>query len=739
MSSMEQNVQKYLQQYSKSHPVIHIVRDSQSIQEYLSISDEARFGNILRAAEEVMRSCCNFEFYNAPSQLPVLPDGDFHPRPTRPGTNSQSMGSLPPFLALKNVEQHFLKLISLIFPGSASYHMDPVLCGIPVHLRSWTYAASVPIFTLNRTPDLETLTTGVDALELVLDSRSEILRLPKYKQHPNGLASAVARLRSRSDSLPIIVHVDHAMFPPTETLDAYFETVRRSLDLCPEYLTFDLGRRCMERNGEQVLRDITRRRTQTRIIGHFAFRDQKITWQDPSLVQVYKQAQDLGCDLVRFTRNCSTYESLDDVFEIQEFKRQIERLPGRKLPVIAYSNTNRGQVTACFNKTLTAVTTPEVTKDHDEYNWDSNGHPIMTAQSATKALYGCFVFNQMQFYIIGASAGYSLSPAMHNAAYEALGLPHSYDIHQIPDLKTIHAILKDGHFGGASISQPFKVDIMHSLNQVSQHAQAIGAVNTILPVRRLNDDGSIPGVLGLLEERGVAGQVNKLYGENTDWIGITACIGQGLSPANSVSPSTTGLIVGAGGMARAAVYALIHMGVRTIYIYNRTKSNAQLLAEHFRAQHQSGLAALAQRELPEFCLLDSVGDPWPISRHSYPTIVVSCIPTHAVGDSPAPYFTLPQQWMGSKTGGVVLELGYKTLNTPLLQQVRAASKSNWVAMDGLDLLPEQGFAQFELFTGRRAPRRLMREKVLECFMDRMSKDDEARESVMRRLQNLKKW
>jgi shikimate 5-dehydrogenase len=306
---------------------------------------------------------------------------------------------------------------------------------------------------------------------------------------------------------------------------------------------------------------------------------------------------------------------------------------------------------------------------------------------------------------------------MHTAAYRVCGLSHDFQSLQVFSLADIHRLCQDTNFGGAAITQPFKVQIMAQIAAKSYHAKAIGAVNTLLPLRMLSGtnalDGSTQSLLHQANHSSKAGHVIAYYGDNTDCLGIITCLRRNISPRNVVQPSkTTGLVIGAGGMARAAIYAMIQLGCRKIFMYNRTIEHAEDVSRHFNSW-AAGLSS--DGEIVH--VLKSAEDPWPPS-YKLPTMVVSCVPARSVGNQAPANFEMPMQWLGSPTGGVVVELAYKPLDTPLLKQIRGVrekTKQTWVIVNGLEVLPEQAIAQFELMTGRKAPKRRMRLEVLQNY------------------------
>ncbi|KAK9490755.1 hypothetical protein V1508DRAFT_423828 [Lipomyces doorenjongii] len=278
-----------------------------------------------------------------------------------------------------------------------------------------------------------------------------------------------------------------------------------------------------------------------------------------------------------------------------------------------------------------------------------------------------------QFYLLGYNVSYSLSPTIHNAAFRFIGLPYHYSLYDVQNLDKdeISAVLADPTFGGASVTVPHKLGIMPFLNGISDAAKKIGAVNTVVVT---DVDGK-----------------RELTGENTDWLGIKQCIVDRLS--NPSRPLSSGLVIGAGGAARAAVYALAELNVKIIYIYNRSKSKAEQIAEEFK-------------DKSKVIVVDSYNvASWP-EQDSLPLGVI-------IGNIPGDVITeddIPLSLFG-KEGGVLVEMAYKPDVTPLMKASERAG--GWKVVRGTDVLLEQGYAQFELWTGIDAPKDVMRKALAE--------------------------
>lgn len=696
-SWMERRVQRLLREFAATNPVIHILRDAAAIQDHLGIREKAKMNDLLRVSSAIFRTCTNFEFFNISEP------------PSHRIDSTLQRFAFAPYLALKKAERHLLKFLSLIYPVGTSPFLEPVspLACIPLVERHFTYALSMPLpGILNGSFDIEENVTGVDAVEIVVEDLAEGTDSEDAGGFHCELASTIARgvgMARRRTVLPINLHIVLPEAPSEGATKSYKDLLAHGLRLVPEMITVDL------RLDDSDLSPLLTSERRSKVIGHYSITMNPPPWDSPTWVSLYKRARWLGCDLVRLTRLANEAEDRDAVSRLRS---AVASLNGSQIPLIAYNSGHQGRTSACFNSILTTVAPYSSTKRDSHYT----GMPCLTASAATRALYASFIYDTMKLYVFGVNVGYSISPAMHNAALIACGIPHVYKPFSADSLSDLKHLIEDPYFGGASVGLPYKVEIISLTHSLSRHARAIGAVNTLIPVRQLNPDGSIPEGAALFNGMNKAGPVRALHGENTDWIGIRACIRRGLSPANAVKPGTCGIIVGAGGMARAAVYAMLQIGVKNIIIYNRTAANAEKMARDFTELLEKDDSDLSSGGETKFHIMNGRDDPWP-PDFKLPTIIISCIPTHRIGNVPAPDFTVPEAWLKSQTGGVVIELGYKTLDTPLLRQARKEASRGWVALDGLDLLPDQGFAQFEFFTGRRAPRRLMTQDSLLAYMD----------------------
>ncbi|KAL6862531.1 hypothetical protein ACO1O0_002765 [Amphichorda felina] len=707
-SWMEPRVQELLREFAAANPVIHIVRDADAIQEHLKIQDAEKMRNMLSVSRAIFRTCTNLEFFNVSERQSGGVDS--------PSVDPVLDRLAAPYLTLKQAERHLLKFLSLIFPPGAIPFIESAfpLALVPTEELQFSYAVSLYLSeVLQPRFEMEDHVEGVDLVQIVVHNLDGEMGEPT-QDTADDLAGQITRavgIARRGTVLPVSVHVELPESTTDDLARYYLELVAHATRLAPEMVTVDL-----RLDGAGISR-LVANKGRSKVIGDCSITVDPPSWDSPTWLSLYQKASNLGCDMARLVRPAS---SIDDNFSINNLRALVRTMDCRQIPLIAFNTGALGRNSACFNPILTTVVPKSLPGPHastpDAY--------CLTSHAATKALCSSFIYDNMKLYVFGVKVGYSMSPAMHNAAMVACGLPHYYRPHSTDSLSAIKHLIEDPFFGGASIGLPFKVEVITLIHSLSRHARAIGAVNTLIPVRQLNPDGSLPQGGEFFKGMGRAGPVKALYGENTDWIGIRACIRRGLSPANAVRPGTSGLIAGAGGMARAALYAMLQVGIQNIAIYNRTTSNAEKLATYFTQLLQKpDFQSLGAGKDTRFHVIDNLNEPWP-SQFNLPTIIISCIPTHSIGDVPAPDFTVPEDWLGNRTGGVIIELGYKTLDTPLLAQAKRHASRGWVAMTGLDLLPEQGFAQFELFTGKRAPRKVMRRDLLRAYQDEKGRSHE---------------
>ncbi len=258
--------------------------------------------------------------------------------------------------------------------------------------------------------------------------------------------------------------------------------------------------------------------------------------------------------------------------------------------------------------------------------------------------------------IIGDPVEHSLSPQMHNAGYEALQIDDQFvylasrvNVNDIADfIKGIRAM----HIRGISCTIPHKIAVIPYLDKIDAVAKKIGAVNTIV-----NDEG-------------------KLIGYNTDWLGILVPLEKHITLQNK-----TVALIGAGGAARAAAFAVTKKGAK-LAIYNRTIKKAKELAKEFNGEAYS---------------LDE------IQNVKSADIIIN---TTSIGLKQKNKTPIPKKYISNKQ--IIFDAVYDSEESRLIKE---AKKQDAQTISGIEMLLHQGFAQFRLFTGYEAPIDIMRKAI----------------------------
>jgi len=269
--------------------------------------------------------------------------------------------------------------------------------------------------------------------------------------------------------------------------------------------------------------------------------------------------------------------------------------------------------------------------------------------------------------VIGNPIEHSLSPAIHNAAFDYLGLNYVYVAFRVRDVSSAVAGVRGLGIRGLSVTIPHKVEVIKYLDEIDEVADRIGSVNTIV-----NENGNLKGYT----TDGIAA-VRSLKEKGIDVDGKRI------------------LILGSGGVARAIAFTLVMKEKpASLLIGGVIQEEIDKLVQDITSlcgKHTAGFI-VNEKSLEE--KLQNVD------------ILIQCTP---IGMYPkADNTPVPKRFL--KNSLVVFDVIYNPLKTRLL---REAEETGCVVVSGIDMFVYQAALQFELWTGKPAPIKVMREILLE--------------------------
>ena len=257
--------------------------------------------------------------------------------------------------------------------------------------------------------------------------------------------------------------------------------------------------------------------------------------------------------------------------------------------------------------------------------------------------------------ILGDPVAHSLSPDLHNAAFRALGIDVHYEARRVSheDLARAVGQLRAADCLGANVTAPHKQAVIPLVDEVSEEVVALGALNTIV-------------------NRG-----GRLFGGNTDAAGLARWMRlSGISAEDGAA-----VVLGAGGAARSAVWALADIGAARVRILNRTPAKAATLVESLKPRVK---AELEWGELQAAAA--PILEPW--------RIIINATSMGHHGSAPIVH----PSWYSPDS--VAVELAY---NPPVTGFMVAAREAGARAENGIGMLLHQAALAFERWTGQSPP------------------------------------
>ncbi|KAF1326634.1 3-phosphoshikimate 1-carboxyvinyltransferase, partial [Globisporangium splendens] len=518
----------------------------------------------------------------------------------------------------ERINRDFVRFVNVVIPNLSTSFDHTSVCRLDTFFLSLTFPDVNDARAL-----IKDITEGVDALELRVD-------LLKSYSDINFVASQVTLLRSLSP-LPIIFTVrsraQGGAFPDDDEA-TMFQLLHLAVRLGCEFVDVET---CWSRKARDEL--LASRHRSAVISSFHAIQEPTSEAQAKAIFrECYHQGK------VQVVKVVLKAFEPQDALMVDRVAKDFVKVWQHEMPIISLCTMDAGKMARVLNRVLTPVT-----------------HPLLPAAAAPGQLSVVEILTLRkqlgllpgrEFFLFGSPIQKSPSPSMHNAAFQAHGLPlFTYGLHDTTEILEVVARMQAPNttLGGGSVTIPLKVDVMPYLDELTPAARAIGAVNTVIRDDRM--DGTV-----------------RWKGDNTDWLGILRPITKRLAVAsNSSRKDLVALVVGAGGTSMAASYAMRQLGVGKLFIYNRTLAKAEEVAQRFNAQALSSLT-------PETL--------------AHVDIVVSTIPAQAG-------FVLPDHLVQGSV--IVLDAAYQPPITPFLAHAHANGAS---CIQGYEMLYEQAIEQY---------------------------------------------
>lgn len=290
------------------------------------------------------------------------------------------------------------------------------------------------------------------------------------------------------------------------------------------------------------------------------------------------------------------------------------------------------------------------------------------------------------FGVFGDPLSHTLSPAMHEAAFNKLGIDANYIVLELAPaaFQKLMACSSDLSLSGFNVTVPYKETVMKYLDKIRPEARAIGAVNTVFK------------------------QGRNWVGTNTDMEGFLLAV---MKDGGFLPSGKKAVILGAGGAARAVVYGLSREGIREVLVADCFPERAWKIVNDMKKLFKKVSYDSAAAGTPEVKAALQKAD-----------VIINATP---VGLKPEDPEVIPEGWI-PKSGGssarnrhcnskLFIDLIY---NPPFTVFLKAARKKGHRILNGLGMLLYQGARALEYWTGRRAPVDVMRQALLQALKEK---------------------